>query len=67
MPHKYHLRQQVRLTRSAYLVHSATATGVFEITRLMPADETGEFSYRIRSPEGGERAVRESEITARLT
>jgi len=32
----------------------------------MPADETGEVSYRIKSS-GGERAVRESEIAARVT
>jgi hypothetical protein len=33
----------------------------------MPADQTGEFSYRIKSSGSGERAVRESEITARVS
>jgi hypothetical protein len=44
----------------------ASASGVYEVTRLMPADQTGEVSYRIKSS-GGERAVRESEIAARVT
>jgi hypothetical protein len=66
MSHKYHLRQQVRLARSPSMAHRASATDLYEVTRLMPADETGEVSYRIRSPQAGERAVRESEITARL-
>jgi hypothetical protein len=48
------------------MAHRASATDLYEVTRLMPADETGEVSYRIRSPQAGERAVRESEITARL-
>jgi hypothetical protein len=33
----------------------------------MPADETGEVSYRIKSSGFGERAVRESEISARAS
>jgi hypothetical protein len=40
---------------------------VYEVTRLMPADQTGEVSYRIKSSDSGERAVRESEIAARVT
>jgi hypothetical protein len=33
----------------------------------MPADQTGEFSDRINSSAGSERAVRECEITARVS
>jgi hypothetical protein len=36
---------------------------MYEVMRLMPADETGEVSYRVRSVTT-ERAVRESEIRA---
>ena len=66
MSHKYQLRQLVRL-RSTFPQNRAGTGGVFEITRLMPADQTGEFSYRIKSSTAGERAVRESEITARVS
>jgi hypothetical protein len=67
MPHKYRVRQLVRLTRPGFSEGRGSSSTVFEVTRLMPADQTGEFSYRIRSPTGGERAVRESEITARTS
>jgi hypothetical protein len=67
MSHKYRVRQLVRLTRLGVSDARASAGGVYEVTRLMPADQTGEFSYRIKSAGGGERAVRESEITARVS
>ena len=66
MSHKYHLRQLVRLARPGYPRTRASSSGVYEVTRLMPADQTGEVSYRIKSS-GGERAVRESEIAAQVT
>ena len=66
MTHKYHLRQLVRLVRPGFSDSRASASGPYEVTRLMPADQTGEFSYRIKSSGGGERAVREGEITARV-
>ena len=66
MSHKYQLRQLVRLARLGYSDSRASSSGVYEVTRLMPADQTGEVSYRIKSS-GGERAVRESEILARVT
>ena len=62
MSHKYHLRQLVRLTRG-FSGRGTDASGLYEVTRLMPADQSGEVSYRIKSS-GGERAVRESEIAA---
>lgn len=65
MTHKFKVRQLVRLARSAYSDRRSTSGGAFEVVRLMPADETGEVSYRIKQAGGGgERAVRESEITA---
>jgi hypothetical protein len=64
MSHKYNLRQMVRLTRPGFSDTRAGSSSLYEVTRLMPADQTGEFSYRIKSSAAGERAVRESEITA---
>lgn len=67
MSHKYQLRQLVRLTGRGFSDSRASTAGIFEVTRLMPADQTGEFSYRIKSSSTGERAVRESEISARVS
>jgi hypothetical protein len=61
MPHKFKVRQMVRLTEAGYADARTSAAGVYEVVRLMPADQTGEVSYRIRSGTT-ERAVRESEI-----
>jgi len=69
--HKYHVRQLVQLARAGFSDSRSTSSGLYEIVRLMPADQTGEVSYRIRqtgpAAGGGERAVRESEITARVS
>ena len=67
MTHKYQVRQLVRLSRPSFSDSRASTSGFYEVTRLMPADQTGEFSYRIKSSAGGERAVREGEITARAS
>jgi hypothetical protein len=67
MTHKYHLRQLVRLSRSAFSDSRMSTNSIYEVTRLMPADQSGEFSYRIKSSAGGERAVREGDITARVS
>ncbi len=64
MSHKYQVRQLVRLVRPGFSDTRASSSDVYEVTRLMPADQTGEVSYRIKSSNTGERAVRESEITA---
>ena len=66
MSHKYHLRQLVRLARFGFSDTRASANGLYEVTRLMPADQSGEVSYRIKSS-GGERAVRESEIALQVS
>ena len=67
MSHKYQINQLVRITHPRISDKRASASGLYEVTRLMPADQTGEVSYRIRSSGFGERAVREGEITARIS
>jgi hypothetical protein len=61
MSHKFKIRQMVRLNQPGFSDARTSSASVYEVVRLMPADQTGEFSYRIKS---GiiERAVRESEI-----
>ncbi|HEY8382554.1 MAG TPA: hypothetical protein VIL09_10430 [Microvirga sp.] len=61
MSHKYKLRQMVRLVRPAIIDSRTSTSAPYEVIRLMPADERGEVSYRIKSGMI-ERAVRESEI-----
>ena len=63
MSHKYKIHQLVRITHPRISDKRASASGIYEVTRLMPADETGEVSCRIRSG-ATERAVREHEIRA---
>ncbi len=59
--HKFKLGQRVKRVIPVG-VNDKTGFGEFaEIVRLMPEDQTGEVSYRIRSGEA-ERAVREDEI-----
>ncbi len=61
MSHKFKVRQMVRLNQAGFSDARMSSGGVYEVVRLMPADQTGEVSYRIKSGVG-ERAVRESEI-----
>lgn len=58
------LQQQVRLMRPFTADSKAGSHPAYEITRLMPADQSGEYSYRIRASQTGERVVRESDITS---
>ena len=67
MAHKYHLHQLVRLNRPGFSDKRMSSNGLYEVTRLLPADQSGEVSYRIKSSGAGERAVRESEIAARVS
>jgi hypothetical protein len=68
MAHKYHVKQLVCLARPGFSDARSSAGGIYEVTRLTPADRTGEPSYRIRETgSGGERAVLEREITARVS
>jgi hypothetical protein len=61
MSHKFKIRQMVRLNQPAFSDSRTTSGGLYEVVRLMPADQAGELSYRIKSGTT-ERAVRESEI-----
>lgn len=61
MSHKFRIRQMVRLMQPGFSDTRAGSGSVYEVVRLMPADQTGELSYRIKSGMT-ERAVRESEI-----
>lgn len=60
MSHKFKLGQIVRLQASFANSRSGSAD-IYEIIRLMPADQTGEYSYRVKSG-AAERAARESEL-----
>jgi len=60
MSHTFKVRQMVRLNYPAIADRTST-TSIYEVVRLMPADQSGELSYRIKSG-SIERAVRESEI-----
>jgi len=61
MSYKFKVKQMVRLKQPAISDNWINSAGVYEVVRLMPADQTGELSYRIKSGMT-ERAVRESEI-----
>ena len=63
MPHKYKIAQKVRLRASGFSNGQPSPDGLYEITRLMPADRTREYSYRLRSA-AGERVATENEIEA---
>ena len=64
MSHKFKVGQRVRRVRASFADDKSGSGGdVSEVVRLMPADQTGEPSYRIRSG-FAERAVREDEIVA---
>lgn len=62
MTHKFKLNQLIRLRNPPVSRGRESSTGIYEVTRLMPADQTGEVSYRVKSSTSGERAVREGEI-----
>lgn len=61
MSYKFRIKQMVRFKQPGVSDKWINSAGVYEVVRLMPADQTGELSYRIKSGMT-ERAVRESEI-----
>ncbi|MCE4222297.1 hypothetical protein HCU64_00905 [Methylobacterium sp. C25] len=61
MSHKYKLGQRVKRLGPTPTNDKTGFGEIAEIVRLMPADASGEVSYRIRSGVA-ERAVREDEI-----
>jgi hypothetical protein len=63
MSENYQPGQLVRLARVGFSKFDASSNDLYEVRRLMPIDQTGDVTYRIKSLVGGERAVRKSEIT----
>jgi len=61
MSHKFKIKQMVRLRQPGFADARTGSGNLYEIVRLMPADQTGELAYRIKSG-SVERAVREGEI-----
>lgn len=61
MAHKFKVKQMVRLKQPGFADARISSASIYEVVRQMPADQTGELSYRIKSGTV-ERAVRESEI-----
>ncbi len=61
MTHKFKVRQMVRLAQPGFSDTRMNVGNVYEVVRLMPADQTGEVSYRIKSGMT-EKAVREGEL-----
>jgi hypothetical protein len=61
MSHKFKLKQMVQLKQPGISDARISSVNIYEVVRLMPADQTGELSYRVKSG-AVERAVRESEI-----
>lgn len=59
--HRYKIGQRVRLLRAPVPDGRFAGADTYEIVRLMPADQTGEAAYRVKSG-SAELAVRESEI-----
>ncbi|WP_460451586.1 hypothetical protein [Alsobacter sp. SYSU BS001988] len=63
MTYNFQLRQTVRLVRPPALGKHGSVPNEYEIVRLLPADTSGEISYRVRSGLS-ELVVREYEIKA---
>ncbi|MBX9739150.1 MAG: hypothetical protein K2X62_03715 [Beijerinckiaceae bacterium] len=61
MPHKFKCSEMVLLNQLGFTSSKTSTATVYEVVRLMPADQYGEVSYRIKAGTI-ERAVRESEI-----
>ena len=61
MSHKFKIKQMVRLRQPGFADARIGSGNIYEVVRLMPADQTGELAYRIKSGPV-ERAVREGEI-----
>ena len=62
MAHKYEVHQTIRLSTEGKISNThLSPDGMYEIMRLLPQDQAGDFYYRIRSS-AGERVVLESQI-----
>ena len=64
MTRQFAIHQRVRLSRDGTISNKhLSPDGIYEITRLLPQDRDGTFSYRVRSAVG-ERVVQENLLTA---
>ena len=61
--HRFILGQRVRV-KTRFLDRSGD--GVYEVVRQLPATPNGDLHYRIKSANGQERAVAETELTTDL-
>ena len=59
--HRFRLGQQVRMMAR---YPDPAGSAVYEVVRLMPETANGEFHYRVRAPNGQERAASESQLSA---
>ena len=57
--HRFTVGQRVRV-RTRFLDRSGD--GVYEVVRQLPATANGDYHYRIKSQNGQERAVAETEL-----
>ena len=60
MPHRYKLKQLVRINSEAP-TKVLSPNGVYDIIQLMPQSQDGSFTYRLRSS-AGDRIATESVI-----
>lgn len=58
--HRYTIGQRVRV-KTRFLDRSGD--GIYEVVRQLPASANGDYHYRIKSANGQERAVAETELT----
>ena len=61
--HRYIIGQRVRV-KTRFLDRSGD--GVYEVVRQLPATPNGDYQYRIKSANGQERAVAETDLTTEL-
>lgn len=62
MSHKYKIAELVEFIRPPLPDRRLGDDKCFEVIRQLPEDVSGEYSYRVRSPAGVERAARECDI-----
>lgn len=58
--HRYHVGQRVRML---HRYPDPAGSAIYEVVRLMPATENGEWHYRVKGPTGQERAAAESQLS----
>ena len=64
MSYKFKVRQLIRPKQPGFSGAQISSASVYEVLRLVPADQIGEVSYRIKSAAVG---VRGSEIAAQAS